>query len=200
MSKKASKRPMNIDRYEEMTTVENSLVDHRSDPLSVSPYMLRSPDTIVVHENIENKVRSFTMYKALYRALEEFIESGEGLNTLPVFEEEYFPDSDTVDVTMKNFIRLLATAFGRAHIPMAMRIVDRMERTNARKHTFRFRSRHPLFVYGESRDQNICLVSGMVHLGIPILPYFDGKSLLPYRETGIQPVSTRRNRKQSDLP
>lgn len=186
--------------YDDETVVRESLATRHDADRSLAPYMLRSPDKTFIYDDISNDVRSFTMYKALYRSIEEFIQSGEGLNTLPVFEEEYFPDSNTVDVTVINFIRFLATAFGRAHVPMAIRIIDRIERGTVRKQTFRFRSKHPLFAYGNSRDQNVCLVSGMIHLGIPILPYFDGTALLPYHDVGIQPVSVRRNRKRSDLP
>lgn len=129
-----------------------------------------------------NKVRSFSMYSVLERPLLDFLSEGDGVNALPVFEEEFFPASEMVDTSTINLVKFIATAFGRSKIPQAFKIVERIHRDNSRKKTFRFRSRHPLFTDGSPRYQNVCLVSGMVHLGIPILPYFDGQSILESEE------------------
>lgn len=126
----------------------------------------------------ENKVRSFLLYEALEKPLKDFIEQGDGLYALAVFEERYFPDSDMVDVTLINLIKVIATAFGRSRVPQGLKIMERIERDNMAKKAIRFRSKHPLYTDGSTRYQNVCLVSGMVHLGIPILPYFDGVNIL----------------------
>lgn len=125
-----------------------------------------------------NKVRSFSMYKVLERPLNDFLSEGDGINALPVFEEEFYPDADLVDGTLISLIKLISTAFGRSKIPQAFKIVEKIHIDNCRKTTIRFRSDHPLYVDGSPRYQNICLVSGMVYLGIPILPYFDGFNIL----------------------
>ena len=129
-------------------------------------------------DTICNKVRSFSMYEVLEKPLLDYVDTGDGINALPVFEEEYYPDSQLIDISLINLIKFISTAFGRNKIPQAFKIVERIHRDNSRKKTFRFRSRHPLFVGGSPRYQNICLVSGMVYLGIPILPYFDGINIL----------------------
>lgn len=126
----------------------------------------------------ENKVRSFSMYEAIEKPLRDFIREGDGVNTLPVFEEERYLEAEVVDATMINLVKLLSTGFGRARLAQAFKIVERIQSDNAKKTTLRFRSQHPLFVDGEPRYQNVCLVSGMVHLGIPILPYFDGEAVV----------------------
>lgn len=154
--------------------------------------------TLVVEENLKsdvgldahalpiegeaNKVRSFSMYEVLERPLLDFLNQGDGFNALPVFEEEFFPDADMVDTSLINLVKFISTAFGRSRMPQAFKIVDRIHRDNSRKKTCRFRSRHPLFTAGSPRYQNICLVSGMVFLGIPILPYFDGQIILETEE------------------
>lgn len=129
-----------------------------------------------------NKVRSFSMYEVLEKPLRDFLREGDGINALPVFEEEYYPDADMIDSSLINLIKFIATAFGRSRIPQAFKIVERIHEDNSRKRVFRFRSRHPLFVDGSPRYQNVCLVSGMVYLGIPILPYFDGVNVLEENE------------------
>lgn len=129
-----------------------------------------------------NKVRSFSMYEMLEKPLTDFLKEGDGVNALPVFEEEYYPDAAMVDSSLINLIKFISTAFGRSRLPQAFKIVERIHHDNPRKRTFRFRSRHPLFVDGSPRYQNVCLVSGMVYLGIPILPYFDGLHILEEEE------------------
>lgn len=128
--------------------------------------------------NDGNKVRSFSMYEMLEKPLMDFLQGGDGVNALPVFEEEYYPDSDMIDSSLINLIKFISTSFGRSRLPAAFKIVERIHDDNSKKKTFRFRSRHPLFTDGSPRYQNVCLVSGMVHLGIPILPYFDGEKIL----------------------
>lgn len=122
------------------------------------------------------------MYEVLEKPLIDFLREGDGINALPVFEEEYYPDSDMVDTSLINLIKFTGTAFGRCRLPQAFKIVERIQEDNSKKKTFRFRSRHPLFVDGTPKYQNICLVSGMVYLGIPILPYFDGVNVLEINE------------------
>ncbi|MCR6108569.1 hypothetical protein HXA32_20070 [Salipaludibacillus agaradhaerens] len=122
------------------------------------------------------------MYEALEKPLTDFLEMGDGVNALPVFEEEFYPESDMVDISLINFIKFISTTFGRRRLPAGFKIVERMRSESLKKKTFRFRSRHPLFVDGTPQYQNVCLVSGMVHLGIPILPYFDGQNVLEANE------------------
>lgn len=130
----------------------------------------------------DNKVRSFSMYEVLEKPLMDFLMAGDGVNALPVFEEEFYPDSHMIDSSLINLIKFISTSFGRSRIPAGFKIVERIHSDNSKKKTFRFRSRHPLFVDGSPRYQNVCLVSGMVYLGIPILPYFDGQNVLEINE------------------
>lgn len=141
---------------------------------------LQPKNDLDIAPNVDNKVRSFSMYALLERPLMEFLEEGDGLHALPVFEEEYFPDAELIDASLVNLVKFVSTAFGRSKLAQAYKIVDRIhtDQPKMKKRTFRFRSRHPLFTDGSSKYQNICLVSGMVHLGIPILPYFDGEKVL----------------------
>lgn len=132
-----------------------------------------------------NKVRSFSMYEVLEKPLLDYLNEGDGYNALPVFEEQFFPDAQLVDTSMINLVKFISTAFGRSRLPQAFKIVDRIQSDNARKKTYRFRSRHPLFTEGKPRYQNICLVSGMVLLGIPILPYFDGQVVLEAEDEDV---------------
>lgn len=127
---------------------------------------------------VDNKVRYFSMYDILKRPLTDFLTEGDGIHALPVYEEEYYPESDMIDGTLINIVKFIATAFGRSRLPQAFKIVERIQREDSTKCPLRFRSQHPLFVDGSTRYQNVCLVSGMVHLGIPILPYFDGEKVL----------------------
>lgn len=126
----------------------------------------------------DNKLQSFSMYAVLEKPLLDFCAQGDGINVLPVFEEKHFPDAEVVDVSLVNLVKFLGTAFGRTRVPQAYKIIDRIQDTNGRKKTLRFRSRHPLFTDGSPASQNVSLVSGMVYLGIPILPYFDGVNIL----------------------
>ncbi|MGX1195831.1 hypothetical protein [Metabacillus sp. SLBN-84] len=130
----------------------------------------------------DNKVRSFSMYEVLEKPLNDFLMGGDGVNALPVFEEEFYPTSHMIDSSMINLIKFISTSFGRARIPAGFKIAERIQSDNSKKKTFRFRSRHPLFVDGSPRYQNVCLISGMVYLGIPILPYFDGQNVLEVNE------------------
>ncbi|MGC6589065.1 hypothetical protein ACPV3A_29490 [Paenibacillus sp. Dod16] len=130
----------------------------------------------------DNKLQSFSMYAVLEKPLVDFLEQGDGIKVLPVYEEKHYPDAEVVDASLINLIKLLSTAFGRCRLPQAYKIIDRIQDTNARKKTLRFRSRHPLFTDGSPKHQNLCLVSGMVYLEIPILPYFDGINILAAEE------------------
>lgn len=136
----------------------------------------------ITSDMIENKVRSFSMYMLLEKPLLDFLNQGDGLYALAVFNEVKYPDSPIVDTSLINFVKFLATAFGRARLTEACKIIEQIHKDNPKKRTFRFRSAHPLFIEGRPKYQNICLVSGMVHLGIPILPYFDGVKVLKENE------------------
>ncbi|WP_454266310.1 hypothetical protein [Rossellomorea marisflavi] len=114
--------------------------------------------------------------------MNDFLMGGDGVNALPVFEEEHYPESHMIDSSLINLIKFISTSFGRSRIPAGFKIVERIHSDNSKKKTFRFRSRHPLFVDGSPKYQNVCLVSGMVYLGIPILPYFDGQNVLEINE------------------
>jgi len=131
-----------------------------------------------VTATIPNKVRSFSMYEVLEKPLLDFIREGDGINALPVFEEEYYPNINMVDTTLINLIKFISTSFGRSRLPQAFKIIERIQHESPKKTLLRFRTRHPLFIDGSSRYQNVCLVSGMIYLGIPILPYFDGMNIL----------------------
>lgn len=126
----------------------------------------------------ENKVRTFMIYEALVAPLEQFLEQGDGVNALSTFDESLYPDAGLVDASTAHAVRFITTAFGRSRLPQGYKIVDRIVRDNPKTVRVRFRSRHPLFADGSARYQNVCLVSAMVHLGIPILPYFDGLNVL----------------------
>lgn len=125
-----------------------------------------------------NVVRGFMIYENLHGIIEEYIEMGDGYHALPVFDEDVYYESDLIDVTAINLIKLLATGFGMTNVEEAIPIVRALREDRVLKKALRFRSRHPLFANGSPLYQNICLVSGMIHLGIPILPYHDGVQLL----------------------
>lgn len=146
----------------------------------------------------DNKVRSFSMYEVLEKPLMDFLMAGDGVNALPVFEEEYYPEAQLIDSSLINLIKFISTTFGRSRIPAGFKIVERIHSDNSKKKTFRFRSRHPLFVDGSPRYQNVCLVSGMVYLGIPILPYFDGQNVLEVNEDPDEYLAMLRS-ENSDL-
>lgn len=133
-------------------------------------------------KKIENNVRSFSMYEVLEKPLLDYISDGDGIHALPVYVESSYPHSEVIDTSLINLIKFISTAFGRKCVPQAYRIIERIHTENSRKKTFRFRSRHPLYVDGSPMYQNVCLVSGMVHLGIPILPYFDGEKIIEIGE------------------
>lgn len=127
----------------------------------------------------ENKVRSFSMFEVLERPLADFIVGGDGVDALPVYEEQHHENAVVVDTTLINLAKFLATAYGRTNFTAAYNIHKRIVRDNkVKKKTLRFRSRHPLFKGTTNQYQNMCLISGMIHLKIPILPYFDGEKVL----------------------
>ena len=132
--------------------------------------------------NVENELRSFSMYAVLKKPLMEFLIDGDGINALAVYDEDDYPDSELIDCSLINLIKFISTAFGRGRIPQAFKIIERIREDNCKKEIFRFRSKHPLFTDGSPRYQNVCLISGMVFLGIPILPYFDGVNVLEVDE------------------
>lgn len=128
--------------------------------------------------DISNKVRGFMVYENLYEILEDYIKWGDGYHSIAVFDEDIYSDSDLIDGSVINIVKLLSTAFGLTHVNEAAAIVKELQRESTKKKTMRFRSRHPLFMSGSPLYQNICLVSGMIHMEIPILPYFNGQELL----------------------
>lgn len=126
-----------------------------------------------------NHPRSFSMYQVLERPLLDFLAEGDGLHARAVYEEPYYPDdTPVVECTLINLIKFASTAYGRARVPQAMKIIERIRMENDKRVAYRFRTGHPLFVDGTTDYQNLCLISGMVYLGIPILPYFDGVNVL----------------------
>lgn len=143
-----------------------------------------SKDTF--QNQIENELRSFSMYVILKKPLVEFLTDGDGINALPVYDENSYEhvDVELIDCSLINFVKFISTAFGRCRLQEAFRIMEKIKKDGVRKETLRFRSRHPLFVDGSPRYQNVCLISGMIFLGIPIFPYFDGLKIL---ETDEQP-------------
>lgn len=127
---------------------------------------------------VTNDVRGFMVYDVLHQALKEYIEAGDGFHAVSVFDEDVYTDSLLIDSSVNSMVRLLATGFGLTHADEALAIAKAMQRDGVRKKTMRFRSRHPLFANGSPLYQNICLISGMIHFEIPILPYFTGQELL----------------------
>jgi len=77
-----------------------------------------------VTATIPNKVRSFSMYEVLEKPLLDFIREGDGINALPVFEEEYYPNINMVDTTLINLIKFISTSFGRSRLPQAFKIIE----------------------------------------------------------------------------
>lgn len=128
--------------------------------------------------NLPNNVRGFMVYDRLYDILEEYVEWGDGYHSLATFDEDIYTDSDLIDGSVINIMKLLSTAFGLSHVNEAVAVVKALQREGARKKTMRFRSKHPLFANGTPLYQNVCLVSGMIHMEIPIQPYFDGRDLM----------------------
>lgn len=127
---------------------------------------------------LANNVRGFMVYDRLHEILEEYVEWGDGYHSVAVFDEDVYTDSDLIDGSVINLMKLLSTAFGLSHVNEAVAIVNALQRDGSRKKTMRFRSKHPLFANGTPLYQNVCLVSGMIHMEIPIQPYFDGRDLL----------------------
>lgn len=134
--------------------------------------------TVDVVTDLTNDVRGFMMYENLYQALSEYIRDGDGYHAISVFDEDRFPESDLIDGSIPNLAKMLSTAFGLAHTEKAIAIVSAIRRDGVRKKTLRFRSRHPIFAVGTPLFQNVCLISGMIHMEIPILPYFNGTDIL----------------------
>lgn len=128
--------------------------------------------------DIPNKVRGFMVYENLYETLEDYIKWGDGYHSIAVFDEDMYGNSDLIDGSVINIVKLLSTAFGLTHVNEAVAIVRELQKESIKKKTMRFRSRHPLFMSGSPLYQNICLVSGMIHMEIPILPYFNGQEML----------------------
>lgn len=128
--------------------------------------------------SLPNNVRGFMVYENLHEILEEYVEWGDGYHSVAVFDEDIYTDSALIDGTVINLVKILSTAFGLTHVNEAIAIVNHLHEDGVRKKTMRFRSKHPLFTNGSPLYQNICLVSGMIHMEIPILPYFNGTELL----------------------
>ncbi len=127
---------------------------------------------------ISNDVRGFMVYSNLYNILEDYIKWGDGFHSIAVYDEDMYTDTELVDATVINLMKLLSTAYGLAHLDDAVAIVNAIHKDGILKRAVRFRSRHPLFVEGTPLYQNICLVSGMIQMNIPILPYYNGQDVL----------------------
>lgn len=125
-----------------------------------------------------NEVRGFMMFDILEHPIQSFITSGDGLYSTAVFDESKYPDESVIDVSLINFIKFISTAYGKAYQEDGFRIVEAMKRDKVKKKTLRFRASHPLFVDGMPDFQNACLISGLIFMGIPILPYFDGNEVM----------------------
>lgn len=134
---------------------------------------------------VPNDVRGFMVYDVLHQALTEFIAAGDGYNAVSVFNEDVYTDAQLIDTSVNNMVRLLSTSFGTTHVEEAVAIARAMQKDGVRKKTMRFRSRHPLFANGSPLYQNVCLISGMIHFEIPILPYFTGQNLLVEMDSGL---------------
>lgn len=124
------------------------------------------------------EIRGFMMFDILEQPIDSFITGGDGLYSTSVFDETKYPEDPVMDVTLINFIKFISTAYGAAYQEDGFRIVEAMKRDKIRKKTLRFRSSHPLFVDGMPDFQNACLISGLIFMGIPILPYFDGNTVM----------------------
>lgn len=128
--------------------------------------------------DLPNNVRGFMVYENLYDILEDYIRWGDGYHSVAVFDEDIYVNSKLIDGTVINLVKLLSTAFGLTHVNEAVAIVKELQKNSTKKRAVRFRSRHPLFTNGSPLYQNICLISGMIHMEIPILPYFNGQEVL----------------------
>lgn len=129
-------------------------------------------------DGLTNELRCVMVYDNLYRSIQEFIQEGDGYYALSVFEEHVYPNSQLIDSTAINLVKFLSTAFGMANINEAVAIAKELEKKKVKKHALKFRSRHPLYSEGSSLYQNTCLISGMIQLNIPIIPYYNGQDVL----------------------
>ena len=88
-------------------------------------------------------------------------------------------DRETViDINLIDFVKFISTCYGYVYQDEAKRIVEAMESDQIKQFSLRFRCSHTLFLYGTPEYQNICLISAMIYLGIPIDGYFDGANVL----------------------
>lgn len=125
-----------------------------------------------------NQVRSFMMLEVLEQPLMDFITKGDGDLIKPFYDEADFPDTSVIDISLINFIKFISTAFGSFYLEESIDILNAMNRDNVSKKAYRFRSNHPLYTAGNTDYQNVCLISGMIHMGIPFYPYYDGSHSL----------------------
>lgn len=124
------------------------------------------------------QVRTFMMYEMLEEPIANYVARGDGVYCKPVFQTHVHPEEAVVDLSVNAFIRYISTAYGSIYQEEGFQIVQEMNADRQRKTTLRFRSSHPLFVDGVSDFQNACLISGLIYLGIPFAPYFDGNDVL----------------------
>lgn len=88
-------------------------------------------------------------------------------------------DQETIiDINLIDFVRFISTCYGYVYQDEAKRIVEALESDQIKLYSLRFRCSHTLFLYGTPEYQNICLISAMIYLGIPIDGYFDGTNVL----------------------
>lgn len=131
----------------------------------------------VYTQGFGNEVRSFMMFVNLEEPLLTFLSAGDSLAE-SVFDEALYPNAEVVDMSMINLIKFVSTAFGLVYLEEAVDIIKAMKDDGIKRKSVRFRSRHPLFVEGHPDYQNVCLISGMIYMGIAIPGYFDGDQVL----------------------
>lgn len=147
-----------------------------------------------------NKVRSFSIYEVLHKPLLEFLQDGDGVNSLPVYNDEDHPNAKLIDSSLIDAVKFISTAFGRVEFKRAHEIERRIAQDRrTKKKTLRFRSKHPLYCGMTNQVQNTCLISGMVHLHIPILPYFDGEVIINENKDPDDLFNEVIRRRESDL-
>lgn len=91
---------------------------------------------------------------------------------------EIIDKESIIDINLIDFVRFISTCYGYVYQEEAKRIVNAIEADQIKMYTLRFRCSHTLFLYGTPEYQNICLISAMIYLGIPIDSYFDGTNVL----------------------
>lgn len=146
----------------------------------------------------KNKIRGAILYENLIPPLIHFIKHGDGYQTknvmfdmppekpkkgssMPGYIElnEMIENEPVIDITLNDFVKFLCTCYGGTlYQDEAKRIIEALKKNDVKKFPLRFRCAHTLFAYGSPDYQNLCLISGMIYMGIPIEGYFDGTNVL----------------------